>query len=318
MCQQLTTCNICPRQCSVDRKNQHGFCGIFSGIVLSSSVVHYGEESVLSENEGIGNFFFTSCNMACVYCQNYQISQQRQGHLISETDFISQMFHFQNKGCSFIGLVSPSHQSPWIRGAVKKAKQDGLHTPIIYNSAAYDDLDQLKLWKGLIDVYLPDIRYADNAIAKKYSNVNNYVDISKNAISEMYRQVGPPKFDSTGKRLVSGLWVRHLVLPDHLAGSWESLCFLALELSADIGLSLMAQYNPLYRAHQFPELSRMITQNEYDSVVDMATSLGFKHILCQDLESSPQHYVPDFCLSDPFCDSTRSLLQTNSHITGNI
>jgi Uncharacterized Fe-S protein PflX, homolog of pyruvate formate lyase activating proteins len=134
------------------------------------------------------------------------------------------MFSFQEQGCSFIGLVSPSHQSPWIRSAVKKAIIDGFNTPIIYNSSAYDDSEQLKKWEGMIDVYLPDIRYSDNSNAYRYSGVSDYVDISRHAISEMYRQVGCPKFDSNDQ-IISGLWVRHLVLPNGLAGSWDSLCF---------------------------------------------------------------------------------------------
>jgi putative pyruvate formate lyase activating enzyme len=269
--------------------------------MLSSAVVHYGEEPVFSGDSGVGNFFFTSCNLACVYCQNYQISQLRKGKLISEYEFIEQMFAFQDKDCCFIGLVSPSHQSPWIRSAVIKAKSQGLNIPIIYNSAAYDDIDQLKQWDGLIDVYLPDIRYSDDRLARLYSGAVDYVETSREAVLEMYRQVGQVKFDNTQKTVLSGVWVRHLILPNNLAGSWETLCFLAFELSTQIGLSLMSQYNPLYVSGQFPELSRCISQKEYESVVEMSVSLGFDHVFMQDLETSPQSGVPDFNQSEkPF------------------
>jgi len=293
-------CNVCPRKCRKNTQEQKGFCGIHSGIVLSKSLVHHGEEPVFSKDTGVGNFFFTACNLSCVYCQNYQISQLRKGEYISESKFIELMFKFQDKNCAFIGLVSPSHQSPWIRRAVEKAKQSGLKVPFIYNSAAYDDLEHLKMWEGLIDVYLPDIRYSNNAIASRYSSAINYVDISRDAVAEMYRQVGNPQFDTTEEHIISGLWVRHLVLPNALAGSWETLCFLALELSTNIGLSLMSQYNPLYRAREFEELSRCITQQEYDAVVSMSESLGFRRVFRQDLKTSPHYYVPDFDRADPF------------------
>ena len=291
-------CTICPRKCQLTSLSKRGYCGIPPGIILSSAQAHFGEEPIFSE-KGVGNFFFTSCNLSCVYCQNHQISQTHNGQYISETDFIDKMFAFQKQNRAFIGLVSPSHQSPWIRKAIKKAINMGFTTPIIYNSSAYDNISQLKKWAGLINIYLPDLRYADNCNANRYSDVSDYVEISRDAISEMYRQVGNPKFDSNAC-IVSGLWVRHLILPHGLAGSWESLCFLALELSPKIGLSLMAQYNPLYKASLYPELSRTITQKEYNDVVDMADSLGFENVLYQDLETSPYNYVPDFNLLNPF------------------
>jgi len=291
-------CHICPHKCLIHSSKKNGFCGIPPEIMLSSAQLHHGEEPIFSE-KGVGNFFFTSCNMSCVYCQNYQISQTRTGKAISELEFIKKMFAFQEQNCSFIGLVSPSHQSPWIRKAVRKAINEGLKTPIIYNSSAYDDIEQLKKWEGLIDVYLPDLKYSDNRHAYRYSGVSNYVEIAHDAIIEMYRQTGNPKMDAN-KHVISGLWVRHLVLPNGLAGSWESLCFLALELSPDVGLSIMAQYNPLYRAKDFPELSRYITQKEYDDVIEMAHSLGFKKVVYQDVKHSPDNYVPNFNLLNPF------------------
>ena len=303
MSQKLSNCNICPRKCNIDRKEESGFCKVPPGITVSSSLIHYGEEPVFSGETGVGNFFFTSCNLSCVYCQNFQISQTKNGKSISEQEFIDKMFEFENSKCSFIGLVSPGHQSPWIRSAVKKAKAKGLKTGIIYNSSAYDDVSQLKLWEGLIDVYLPDIKYADDKIANRYSSAIEYVKSSRKALLEMYRQVGPVHFDSSGEKVLSGLWVRHLVLPNNLAGSWETLCFLALEISTEIGLSLMSQYKPLYRAKKYKKLSRCITKKEYNDVIEMAESLGFKNVLHQDLETSPHCFVPDFDNENPFVDA---------------
>ncbi|KPA09919.1 radical SAM domain-containing protein [Candidatus Magnetomorum sp. HK-1] len=304
MNQKSNSCQLCPRKCNVNRMIENGFCQTSPGITLSNAVMHYGEETVFSGDTGVGNFFFTSCNLACVYCQNYQISQFGDGNTISEQEFIDQMFEFESKQCAFIGLVSPSHQSPWIRSAVKKAKEKGLNTSIIYNSAAYDDVDQLKLWEGLVDVYLPDIKYADDIIAKRYSNAIDYVESSRAALLEMYRQVGPIQFDPSGEKVLSGLWVRHLILPNNLAGSWETLCFLSLELSPEIGLSLMSQYKPMYKAKKITELSRYITRKEYNDVVKMAETLGFKNVLQQDLKTSPHCYVPDFDQANPFKNSS--------------
>jgi putative pyruvate formate lyase activating enzyme len=296
--QSRQLCNICPRQCPIGSTKKKGICGIPHGIFLSSAQLHYGEEPIFTE-KGVGNFFFTACNMTCVYCQNYQISQNNMGQPVSESLFIDKMFAFQEQDCAFIGLVSPSHQSPFIQKAIESALNQGFNTPIIYNSSAYDDVTQLKKWEGLIDVYLPDIRYSDNCHALRYSGVSDYLEISRHAITEMYRQVGNPILNSNSE-IVSGLWVRHLVLPNGLSGSWESLCFLALELSPKVGLSLMAQYNPLYHAMKYPELSRCITQKEYDDVIEMSNSLGFETVFYQDVKTSPGSYVPDFNLLKPF------------------
>ena len=294
-------CNLCPRKCNVLRNNgQKGFCGLGSGLFVSASVLHHGEEPCFSNDKGVGNFFFTSCNLQCVYCQNFQISIKKKGKEISENDFINDALSFQKIEANFIGLVSPSHQGPWIRSALKKAKDKGLFLPIIYNSSAYDSIDELKKWEGLVDVYLPDLKYASNEISLKYSNVGNYKEISRNVIMEMYNQKGDIQINPETGMAKKGLWVRHLVLPNNLADSWESLCFLSLELSTKIGLSIMAQYEPVYKAKKFPKLARNITEDEYNEVLKMARDLGFEYIVTQNLKSSPKNALPDFNQINPF------------------
>jgi len=295
----MKNCNICPRKCLVDRYNgEIGFCGLKPGIYLSSAVVHYGEEPCFSGNSGVGNLFFTSCNLGCVYCQNYQISQLRKGVPVSEDYLIDQMFKFQDQNVSFLGLVSPSHQAPWIRKALIKAKKMGLIIPVLYNSSSYDLVSELKKWEGIIDIYLADFKYSSENIAKRLSNVTNYVKVAKKAIYEMYKQSGPIVVKNGIAK--KGLWIRHLVLPNRMAGTWECLCYLALEVSTNIGISIMAQYEPVYNAFKYKEISRNINEIEYNEAVAMANDLGFEYIITQDIETSPKNAIPDFNLEDPF------------------
>ena len=258
-----SVCRICPRNCKANRSDTLGFCGLDNKIHLSSAIVHYGEEPCFNGTNGVGNLFFTSCNLHCLYCQNYQISHQKQGSVLSQDQLAEKALMLQEKGVHFIGLVTPSHQSPYIRKAIKKAILNGLKIPIIYNSSAYDSLEELKKWEGLISIYLPDIKYSNDELAFKYSKVKDYVNVSREAITEMYRQVSDINIDygnngNNGNHgdngcgiATKGLWVRHLVLPNNQAGTWESLCFLAFEISLDIGLSIMSQYGPLFNAKKY-------------------------------------------------------------------
>jgi len=297
-----TQCTICPRHCPVDRTNNElGFCGLPAGIFVSSRIIHWGEEPCFTGTKGVGNFFFTSCNLTCVYCQNYQISQMQKGNQkISTEEFVESALAFQSQGVHFVGLVTPSHQSPWIRKALKQAINQGFNTPIIYNSSGYDSIEELKKWEGLIHVYLPDLKYATNSNGKKYSHVNNYETVSKNVILEMYRQVGDIQIHPDTGIAKKGLWVRHLVLPNQIAGTWESLCFLSLEVSKKIGLSLMAQYTPMNQTHQFPELNRKIQQTEYNDALRMAVDLGFTEIQTQVLSDASFYGIPNFDSDNPF------------------
>ncbi len=213
---------------------------------------------------------------------------------LSVQDFVEEALEFQAQGAHFIGLVTPSPQVPQIREALVAAKKAGLALPVIYNSSGYDSVEQLKTLEGLVDIYLPDLKYADDTAARKYSQTPGYVAASREAVLEMHRQTGDIRINPDTGLAVRGLWVRHLVLPLGLAGTWETLCFLALEVSAGVGLSLMSQYTPLHRAWDFPELSRPLLPSEYRQALDMARDLGFQNVLSQDLETAPENAVPDF------------------------
>ncbi|MBI9075412.1 MAG: radical SAM protein [Desulfatibacillum sp.] len=292
----LNPCQVCPRKCGLDRTDgQTGFCGLDHRMHISWAGLHGGEEPVFSGPRGVANFFFTSCNLACLYCQNFQISQQGMADTVfSARDFAEKALELEAEGASFLGLVSPSHQVPQIREALTAAKTAGITLPVLYNSSAYDSVDMLKSLEGLVDVYLPDLKYSSDVMAEKYSEAPGYVEASRNAILEMYRQVGDMDIDPVTGLARRGLWVRLLVLPGNISGLWESLCFLALEVSTGIGLSLMSQYSPLHRAGEFPEINRAILEEEYKQAVDMARDLGFDLVLTQDPEESPENAVPDF------------------------
>ncbi|MBU2490193.1 MAG: radical SAM protein [Proteobacteria bacterium] len=291
----LSPCRVCPRNCGVDRRaGEKGFCGLDDRIHLAWAGRHHGEEPCFSGTGGVANLFFTSCNLACVYCQNHQISQGGVGGVVSAGEFADLALSLEGQGAHFLGLVTPSPQVFAIAPALELARARGLSLPVICNTSAYDSPEALRRLDGLVDVYLPDVKYADDALSLRYSNAPGYVEASRAAILEMHRQVGDMVLDPETGLARRGLWVRHLVLPGGAAGTWENLCFLALEVSPRLGLSIMAQYAPLHRAGLFPEIARPVTAREYEEAVTMARDLGFAHILVQDLESSPENAVPDF------------------------
>lgn len=302
--QLLENCTVCPRSCRVNRFiAPEGFCHSGIKMRISSALLHHGEEPPISgvpgaaARRGSGTIFFSSCNMACQYCQNYQISQERMGHEISEEQLAQEMLKLERKGAHNINLVSPSHYGPQILKALVIAKEKGLKIPIVYNSNGYDGIEMLQFLRGHVDIYMPDIKYGYGKNAAKYSNAPRYVEASHQAVAEMFHQVGPLKTDENGvaKR---GLLVRHLVLPNRIAGSFDVLKFVA-SLSTEVFLSLMSQYYPTHCAPNLPELNRQITREEYQEVVDYALKLGFENLLIQDL-ASHKTYRPDFKKKEVF------------------
>ena len=293
-------CRVCPNGCGVNRvEGQTGVCRQTDRLLVSAAVRHFGEEIPLTGINGVGNIFLTSCNLRCAYCQNFQISQDRLGVERSYADVADEMLRLQAFGVHFIGWVSPSHVVPGLLKSLAVARKKGLHLPIVYNTNAYDAVPTLKLLDGIVDIYLPDLKYADNAIAGKYSHANGYVDFSREAVLEMFRQVGPMTVDASGLAQ-RGLMVRHLVLPNNISGTWEVLCFVALELSKRVPLSLMSQYRPVNKAPSIPELARRVTLEEYDKALHMAADLGFETLFVQDLNSE-MHNLPDFTRTEnPF------------------
>ena len=294
---RLADCDICPHDCGKDRlQGQTGFCHSGALPVIASVCAHNGEEPPISGTRGSGTIFFGNCNMRCVYCQNFQISQNRHEMKSKEVDCLTlaeKMLYLQDEfHCHNINFVSPSHFVPQIVRALVLAVPLGLRIPLVYNSGGYDSLETIKSLDGIIDIYLPDIRYALNKNAMRYSCAPRYVESSRAAIKEMYRQVGNLQTDEEGIA-VRGLIVRHLILPDGIAGSEESLKWLASELSPDVTVSIMAQYYPTHQSARHPELNRRINRLEFDEVTALLDRLGMENGWVQELESS-DNYRPDF------------------------
>jgi putative pyruvate formate lyase activating enzyme len=274
----LKNCEICPRKCHVNRlKEEKGYCQIGYFPVVSAYHPHFGEESPLVGKYGSGTIFMTSCNLSCIYCQNYEISQLRMGKEVSFERLAEMMIELQNLGCHNINFVTPTHQVPQIVKALEIAIEKGLKIPLVYNTNSYDSVKILKLLDGIFDIYLPDAKYSNNEIAKKYSNAPNYFEIMKSAIKEMHRQVGDLIINEEGI-VVRGLIIRHLVLPNNLAGSEKIFEFIAKEISKNTFLNIMDQYWPAYKACQYPELARRITNEEFQETMNLAKKFGLKRI----------------------------------------
>jgi putative pyruvate formate lyase activating enzyme len=281
----LESCRVCPRECGVNRlkDDKLGFCGSGLHPVISSVSPHHGEEPPLSGTKGSGTIFFTNCNLRCGYCQNYPISQMGNGADRTVGELACQITWLQEQGCHNVNLVTPTHYVPQILKALGIARERGFDLPIVYNTSGYESLETLRLLDGIVDIYLPDMRYNDNAIALRYSIAPHYVEINRAAIREMYRQVGNLVIDEEGiaKR---GLIIRHLVLPGGLSGTEGVMKFLAEEISRDVYISLMSQYFPAYKANEFPEINRRITEAEYDAAYDSKMRYGLKNGWVQEFE----------------------------------
>ncbi|MGD0796051.1 MAG: radical SAM protein [Dehalococcoidales bacterium] len=302
---RLAACDMCPRECGANRlKGKTGHCGSGALPIVSSFCAHHGEEPALSGTRGSGTIFFANCNMRCVYCQNYQISQDpkaQHSNKIETRVLAERMLYLQNGlGCHNINLVTPSHFVPQIVRAVLEAATGGLRLPLVYNTSSYDSLKTLRELDGVIDIYLADLRYASNENGWKYSHARGYVEASRAAIKEMYRQVGNLKLDEEGIAQ-KGLIVRHLILPNDIAGSADSLGWLAGEVSPEVTVSIMSQYYPAHKAarRRYPELARKITPEEYAGVAALVEKLGMENGWTQGMESA-ENYRPDFSMNEPF------------------
>ncbi len=294
---RLGACDICPHVCGVNRlNNETGFCHSGRLPVVSSVCAHHGEEPVISGRRGSGTIFFGNCNMRCVYCQNHQISQDWRGQRSQTVDshqLAESMLYLQDElDCHNINLVSPSHFVPQIMRALLTAVPAGLRLPLVYNTASYDSVASLSDLDGVVGIYLADLRYASEKWGRKYSRVSGYVAKSRAAIREMQRQVGDLQVDSYGVAW-KGLIIRHLILPNGLAGSRESLAWLVAEVSPEITVSVMSQYYPAHRARQTPLLSRQISIPEYTAVLEILDGLGIENGWVQDMDA-PKNYLPDF------------------------
>ncbi len=276
--EHLSICDVCARNCKVDRRaGQVGVCRTGDRAKVSSHGPHLGEEDPLRGWRGSGTIFFTRCNLKCQFCQNSDISQADAGYEVEPEELASIMLELQARGCHNINFVSPSHVVPQIMAAVLIAAEAGLRLPLVYNTGGYDSMAMLRLLDGVIDIYMPDMKYADAEIARRYSKISNYPHVNQIAVREMHRQVGDLQINDAGLA-VRGLLVRHLVLPENLAGTADIVQFLATEISPNTYLNLMDQYRPAYKAHYFPELNRRITRSEYGAAVKMAWDAGLRRL----------------------------------------
>ncbi|MEK6287290.1 MAG: radical SAM protein [Acidobacteriota bacterium] len=298
--EMLRVCRICPRDCDVDRLNNE-VAACYSGLlpIVSSYTAHFGEEPALVGVRGAGNVFLGLCNLRCVYCQNYQISQTFKEQRRNEISFerLAEIFlELQEQGCHNINWVSPTHFAPQLAKSLLIAARGGLRLPVVYNTNAYDSVEVLKLLDGVVDVYLPDLKYSDEEAGREYSKVTEYVRHSRTAITEMYRQTGGElEYDQSGL-LQRGLIIRLLVLPNDIAGILESLRWISSELSPKVAVSLMAQYFPTNKValERYPLISRKIRWSEWLTAIEQMESLGMDEGWQQDFDSAAEYYRPDF------------------------
>ncbi len=277
--ESLSNCRICPHQCGVNRlEDERGFCRTGARAIVSGHGPHFGEEPPISGTRGSGTVFFSGCNMRCIYCQNYEVSQEMEGHEVTPEFLAFFLLALQEQGCHNINLVTPSHVVPQFLEGLLLAAREGLHLPVVYNSGGYDGITTLRLLDGIIDIYMPDIKYSDNRTGLELSGVKSYWTAAKNALLEMYRQVGNLQLDSNGVAC-KGLLIRHLVLPGGLSGTRKVMKFIATEISRDAVINIMDQYRPCGRASEHPPLDRRLRPEEFKQAIEWAKQAGLTRIM---------------------------------------
>ncbi len=294
MLEELKKCEICPHKCGINRLNGQlgrGKCNDKIKIALSS--LHHFEEPCISGSNGSGTIFFSNCNLNCIYCQNYKISQEGKGEYISISELASLFLEQQNNGAHNINLVTPTPYAYQIIEAIKIARSKGLNIPIIYNTNSYENLETLKALEGYVDVYLPDLKYYSNELSIKYSKVDNYFSTATKAILEMIRQVSMPIFDDNGL-IKKGVIIRHLILPGHIQNSKHILKWLKENVDNKAYISIMAQYFPTYKAKNDGIIDRKLTNKEYKEIEQFLYTLDFKNGYLQELGKHEEEYVPKF------------------------
>ena len=291
-CKELEKCSICPHMCGINRNNgQIGRCKSNNKVKIALYSVHDFEEPCVSGENGSGTVFFSNCNMNCVFCQNYEISQQGKGKEISIERLAEIFLEQQNRNVNNINLVTPTSYVPQIIEAIKIARVNGLKIPIIYNTNGYENVETIKMLEGYIDIYLPDLKYAEDNLGLKYSKVKNYFEIATTAIKEMYRQVGSPKLNNDGI-IEKGLIIRHLVLPNNIENSKKVLKWIKENMDKDVYVSVMAQYFPTYKAKQIENINRKLTKEEYEKIENYLYDLDIENGYIQELGEHEEEYVP--------------------------
>jgi len=293
----LRCCRLCPRRCEADRlSGEKGFCGAGASATVALAAQHHGEEPCLSGSRGSGAVFFSRCNLRCVYCQNHEISWEGTGKDLTVDELAGVFLQRQAAGAHNLNLVSPTPYIPVIAAALRRAKNQGLEIPVVYNTNAYENVAALRLLEGLVDIYLPDLKYASEEASSRYSGVKNYFETATVAVLEMHRQVGTLTFDRDGLAR-RGLLIRHLVLPGQHDSTRRVLQWVRSNLPAGTWVSIMGQYVPLWQAHRYPEINRRLTPAEYETALDCFHQAGLQNGYMQDLSAATEEYVPRFDLS---------------------
>ena len=292
MLKELENCNICPHKCNINRnKGKVGRCKATNKVKIALYSVHDFEEPCISGEKGSGTVFFSNCNLNCIFCQNYEISQLGKGKEISIEELAEIFLIQQEKEVENINLVTPTSYVPQIIEAIEIAREKGLKIPIVYNTNGYESIETLKMLEGYIDIYLPDLKYAENDLAKEYSNVENYFEFATKAIEEMIKQVGVPKLNENGI-MKKGVMIRHLVLPNHIENSKKVLKWITENLPEDIYISVMAQYFPTFKVKENKSLNRKLTKEEWDEIQKYIEELGIENGYVQELGEHEEEYVP--------------------------
>ena len=292
----MSNCNLCPRQCGADRENgKSGICGVSGKNILAArAALHFWEEPCISGERGSGTVFFSGCPLRCVYCQNYQIASTEVGMEISEERLKEIFLELQEKGAHNINLVTPTHYTPEIIRAIRKAKEQGLGLPIVYNCSGYEKVETLKMLKGIVNVYLTDFKYMEREAAVRYSKAPDYPEIAQAALKEMMNQTGEAKFDEKGI-MQSGVIVRHLLLPGHVRNARAVVKYVYETYGDQLYLSLMNQYTPLPQVKkEFPELDRRVTEREYQRLISYALEIGVENAFIQDGNTAKESFIPMF------------------------
>lgn len=292
---QVNKCNLCPRECNVDRQNgQKGVCGVTgTGVIGARAALHMWEEPCISGETGSGTVFFSGCPLRCVYCQNYEIARAERGTEITVERLAEIFLELQEKNAANINLVTPTHYSLEIVEAVRLAREKGLRLPIVYNCSGYEKVETLQLLDEIVGVYLVDYKYEDSEIAKKYSNAPDYPSVVKLALAEMVRQCGEAEFDENGM-MRKGVIVRNLLLPGHVENSKAVVKYVYETYGDRVFLSLMNQYTPLPRVAKWPEINRRVTEEEYEELVNYAVKLGVENGFVQEGETAEESFIPTF------------------------
>jgi putative pyruvate formate lyase activating enzyme len=296
--QMLSSCTICPRSCRVNRlRGERGFCKSGYRAKVSHFLPHFGEEPPITGQNGAGTIFFSHCNLACIYCQNHQISQEGIGGEAKKEDLSAMMLRLQEFGCHNVEFVSPTQHLPAILEALEMSIRKGLHIPLVYNTNGYESLETLAILDGIIDIYLPDFKYGDDEIAEKYSCVRDYPHRALESLQEMWRQVG--ELQGRDGAAAKGVIIRHLIIPSCMENTHKVLSLIAEKISTDVQLSLMSQYSPVHKACDHPEINRRLSVQEYDRCIEWTEKMGFKNVWIQELNSADD-FLPDFTMHEPF------------------